>query len=67
MVQHLRGASEDFRFLDLNVVGIELLEARRFGEQLLCFIRSQAAGFNPGCIESFDGCVQIVCLAVIMF
>ena len=39
-VQYLSRPGENDRFLNLDMVGIELLEARGLGEQLLCFFRS---------------------------
>ena len=38
-VQHLNRASENDRFLDLDMVGIELLETRGLGAQLLRFFQ----------------------------
>lgn len=47
-VQHLACASENNRFLDSDMVGIELLETRGLREQPLCFFYSQTARFYPG-------------------
>jgi hypothetical protein len=38
-VQHLNRPSENDRFLDLDMVGVELLETRGLREQLLCFLQ----------------------------
>ena len=46
-VQYLNGPSENDRLLDLDVVGIELLETRGFREQSHRILCAQTAGLNP--------------------
>ena len=66
-VQHLAEASANNRFLDLDMFGIELLEARGLGEQLHGFLKSQACRLNPGRIKPINRCMQIICLVMIAF